>query len=124
MAIYRGFSTQSKLKKFKLVDADLIKQDLINHFNIRKGEKLMNPNFGTVIWGMLFEPLTNDVKNQIVKDITDIINYDPRVNVNNVEVTQYEHGLQVLVDLTYINSNQSDILFMNFNANAKSLSYR
>ena len=93
MAIYRGFSTQSKLKKFKLVDADLIKQDLINHFNIRKGEKLMNPNFGTVIWGMLFEPLTNDVKNQIVKDITDIINYDPRVNVNNVEVTQYEHGL-------------------------------
>lgn len=124
MAIYRGFSTQSKLKKFKLVDADLIKQDLINHFNIRKGEKLMNPNFGTVIWGMLFEPLTNDVKNQIVKDITDIINYDPRVNVNNVEVTQYEHGLQVLVDLTYVNSNQSDILFMNFNANAKSLSYR
>ena len=50
MAItYKGFSTVGRNQKFRLTDFDLVKQDLINHFNIRKGEKLMNPNFGTVI---------------------------------------------------------------------------
>ena len=51
MAItYKGFSTNNRSKKFRVTDFELVKQDLINHFNIRKGEKLMNPNFGTIIW--------------------------------------------------------------------------
>jgi phage baseplate assembly protein W len=123
MAIYRGFSTQGKSKKFRATDAALIKQDLINHFNIRKGEKLMNPAFGTIIWSMLFEPLTNDTKEAIVTDITQIINYDPRVNVNNVTVNELDHGLQVIIDLTYINNNQSDVLLMNFNNQSQKLAY-
>jgi len=123
MAIYRGFSTQGQSKKFRATDAALIKQDLINHFNIRKGEKLMNPAFGTIIWSMLFEPLTNDTKEAIVTDITQIINYDPRVNVNNVTVNELEHGLQVIIDLTYINNNQSDVLLMNFNNQSQKLTY-
>jgi len=123
MAIYRGFSTQGQAKKFRATDAALIKQDLINHFNIRKGEKLMNPAFGTIIWSMLFEPLTNDTKEAIVTDITQIINYDPRVNVNNVTVNELDHGLQVIIDLTYINNNQSDVLLMNFNSQSQKLAY-
>jgi phage baseplate assembly protein W len=123
MAIYRGFSTQGQSKKFRATDAALIKQDLINHFNIRKGEKLMNPAFGTIIWSMLFEPLTNDTKEAIVTDITQIINYDPRVNVNNVTVNELDHGLQVIIDLTYINKNQSDVLLMNFNNQSQKLAY-
>jgi phage baseplate assembly protein W len=123
MAIYRGFSTQGQSKKFRATDAALIKQDLINHFNIRKGEKLMNPAFGTIIWSMLFEPLTNDTKEAIVTDITQIINYDPRVNVNNVTVNELDHGLQVIIDLTYINNNQSDVLLMNFNSQSQKLAY-
>jgi phage baseplate assembly protein W len=123
MSTYRGFSTINAAKRFKITDADLIKQDLINNFNIRKGEKLMQPNFGTIIWGLLFEPLTNDLKNAVVADITQIINYDPRVNVNNVDVIQQEHGLQILVSLTYSNTNQSDTLFLNFNGNSQKLTY-
>jgi len=123
MSIYRGFSTVNNSKRFKITDADLVKQDLINHFNIRKGEKLMQPEFGTIIWGLLFEPLTNDLKNAVVADITQIINYDPRVNVNDVQVTQKEHGLQILISLTYANTNQSDALFLNFNGNTQKLTY-
>lgn len=123
MAIYRGFSTQGQSKKFRATDAALIKQDLINHFNIRKGEKLMNPAFGTIIWSMLFEPLTNDTKEAIVTDITQIINYDPRVNINNVTVNELDHGLQVIIDLTYINNNQSDVLLMNFNNQSQKIAY-
>ena len=59
--IYKGFSTYNRNKKFSITDLDLIKQDLFNHFNIRRGEKLMNPNFGTIVWDLLFEPLTEEV---------------------------------------------------------------
>jgi phage baseplate assembly protein W len=70
---YRGFSTVNQVKKFRLTDFELVKQDLINHFSIRKGEKLMNPNFGSIIWNMLYEPLTADVKSVLVEDVKKIV---------------------------------------------------
>ena len=38
-------------------DLDLAKQDLLNNFNTRKGERVMMPTFGSIVWDMLFEPL-------------------------------------------------------------------
>ena len=46
---YKGFSSKEVSRNYRLYDIDLVKQDLINHFYIRKGEKLENPEFGTVI---------------------------------------------------------------------------
>ena len=123
MAIYKGFSTQGQSKKFRATDAALIKQDLMNHFSIRKGEKLMNPNFGTIIWSLMFEPMTNDVKKAIVEDITTIIDYDPRVTITDVNVSEMEHGLQVIVSLVYVNNNQADVMLMNFNSQSQKITY-
>lgn len=114
MAIYKGFSTFNRSKKFRITDFELVKQDLINHFNIRKGEKLMNPEFGTVIWDSIFEPLNEDIKNLIMQDVKRILANDPRVTAQNVIVTQYEHGLQIEIDLIYVSSNRRDMLTMNF----------
>ena len=36
---YKGFSSANAVDNFKLYDIDLVKQDIINHFYIRKGEK-------------------------------------------------------------------------------------
>ena len=56
---YKGFSTLDEIQSSTtLYDIALIKQDIINHFHIRKGEKLSDPNFGTIIWDVLFEHLT------------------------------------------------------------------
>jgi len=114
MAIYKGFSTRNRYKKFRLTDFELAKQDLLNHFYIRKGEKLMNPNFGSLIWNTIFEPLTDSVRDKIIRDINDIAKYDPRIAVNNVTVQQYEHGLIVDLDLTYIPTSQVEKMFLQF----------
>lgn len=114
MALYKGFSTFNRTKKFRITDFELVKQDIINHFNIRKGEKLMNPEFGTIIWDSIFEPLNEDLKNLIMQDVKRILANDPRVSAQNVIVTQYEHGLQIEIDLIYVSSNQRDLLSMNF----------
>jgi phage baseplate assembly protein W len=115
MAImYRGFSTVGRNRKFRLTDFELVKQDLINHFYIRKGEKLMNPNFGTIIWNVVHEPLTEDLKSVIVTDIKAIASYDPRISIDNVVITEYDQGIQVELQLRYVQTNQTNLLNLQF----------
>ena len=79
-------------RSFVKYDLQLIKQDIFNHFHIRQGEKLENPEFGTIIWDILYEPLTDGLQEAIIKNVTDIINYDPRVSVNKVQIDAFESG--------------------------------
>lgn len=112
---YRGFSTISEdTQGYTLYDLSLIKQDIINHFHIRQGERLMNPEFGTIIWDVIFEPLTEDLKTLITKNIEDIINYDPRVNVDGIVITAYESGIQIECELTYLPYNISESMRFKF----------
>ena len=103
---YKGFSTVSnETENFALYDFQLIQQDLLNHFHVRQGERLMNPAFGTIIWDLLFEPLTEQLKDLITQNVNTIINYDPRITTNEVIVTQYESGIQIECVLTYLPYN-------------------
>ena len=115
MAImYRGFSTIGRTRKYRLTDFELVKQDLINHFYIRKGEKLMNPNFGTIIWNVVHEPLTEDLKSVIISDIKSIAEYDPRISIDNVVITEFDQGIQVELQLRYVLTNQTNLLNLQF----------
>jgi len=116
---YRGLSTVNPDNKSNtLYDLALIKQDLLNHFHIRQGEKLENPEFGTIIWDALFEPFTEDLKGAIAENVTSIVNYDPRVQVNSVSVDTYESGIQIQLDLTYLPYNISEKMRLDFDQNA------
>ena len=114
---YKGFSSTEATKNFKLYDINLVKQDLINHFYIRKGEKLENPEFGTVIWDMLFEPFTPDVKEIIAKDVEAIINYDPRFTVTEINIDSTDQGMRIQADLVYIPFNITERMTLNFDKN-------
>jgi len=114
MALYNGFSTVNRSKKFVIHDFELAKQDLMNHLFIKKGEKIMDPNFGTIIWGVLFDQLTDDLRDAISKDVTKIVNSDPRLVANNITLTEYQHGIQVKIELTFVETDQKDVLYVNF----------
>ena len=112
---YKGFSTISPdTENFHLFDLDLIKQDIINHFHVRQGERLMNPQFGTIIWDVLFEPLTDQVKNLITQNVNNIMNSDPRVVADQIIVSQYESGIQIQCQLTYLPYNVSQSMQLRF----------
>jgi phage baseplate assembly protein W len=111
---YKGFNSQESKLGFKSYDIDLVKQDLINHFNIRKGEKLMNPEFGTIIWDVLFEQFTPEIKKLIVSDVETIINYDPRVKVNAVVVDATDQGIRIEANITYLPFNVSEKMTFDF----------
>jgi phage baseplate assembly protein W len=112
---YRGFSTvNNTVEGFALYDFELIKQDIVNHFHIRQGEKLSDPKFGTIIWDMLFEPFTDDNKDAIIQNVTDIVNFDPRVTVQEVFVDTYDSGIEVSCLLSYLPYNISEQLLFKF----------
>jgi phage baseplate assembly protein W len=118
MAItYKGFNTLGKSfsNSFTLTGFDIAKQDLINHFNIRKGEKLQLPDFGSVVWDMVYEPLNETTVETIRKDIQEVISYDPRIEAENIVVRQYDHGLIIELNLTFIPDQIMESLLIDFN---------
>jgi len=113
--MYRGFSTVNTANQnFALYDFELIKQDLLNHFYVRQGERLMQPTFGCVIWDLLFEPLTEQVKGIILQNVNEIVNFDPRVQASNVVITGYDTGIQIEYTLTYVPYNLSENIRLKF----------
>jgi len=118
---YRGFSTLQNQKKYSLTDFELARQDLLNYFQTRKGERLMQPTFGTIIWNMLFEPLTDDTQATITEDITRIVSYDPRLQVGQVSVTQQDKGYMIQLSLTFVPTSQTAVLNLTFDKSAQQL---
>ena len=113
--VYRGFSTIGNQNEgYSLYDFEIIKQDLINHFHIRQGEKLSNPEFGCVIWDLLYEPFTAEVQEAIVSNVTTIVNYDPRLSVDDIVVDTYEQGISVECVISYLPYNISEQLRFRF----------
>jgi phage baseplate assembly protein W len=111
---YKGFSSNEIKNNFKLYDIELVKRDLMNHFYIRKGEKLENPNFGTIIWDMLFENFTSEVRRLITEDVEQIINYDPRVKVNTLTIDSTDQGIRIQADIVYLPFNINEQMTFNF----------
>jgi phage baseplate assembly protein W len=119
--LYRGFSTVGRTKKFRATDVDLVKQDLLNHFHIRKGERVMNPNFGTVIWSLLFEPLDDTTRKVIVDDVTRIVSYEPRLTLTNITIVEQDYGVQIELDLVFNPTNQVTSMSIGFDADSSTI---
>ncbi len=101
--IFVGYSTRgtSDSRSWVLYDIDLIKQDLLNHFHTRKGERVMRPEFGCAIWDLIGEQLTPSVKDEVREEVERIIGLDTRVTSRGVHVDSSDHAIVVLVDLYY-----------------------
>lgn len=112
---YKGFSTADPANYgSKLFDFDLIKQDILNHFNTRKGERVMNPTFGTIIWDLIMEPLTPQIKELLTQDVTTICTFDPRVNPIQIKINEYDQGYLIEVTLEMKNTDERSTLKLAF----------
>jgi phage baseplate assembly protein W len=114
--MYKGFSTvyNQGNKKYSLTSYDLIKQDLLNALNTRKGSRVMNPNEGTIIWDIVFEPLTEETQQALVQDITNIVAKDPRLSVSNIDINAINNSVYLTLDLVYVSDNVADTMRIRF----------
>jgi phage baseplate assembly protein W len=104
MPTFIGFNTQGQNKKFTAVDFDLIKIDLLNAFNIRQGELVGRPGYGTVIWNYLFENQTTETQEAIYREIQRVCAGDPRLFVSGVQAFPQENGILIQLGLAVVPS--------------------
>ena len=69
-------------------DASAIKQAIVNLLLTNKGERLMNPTYGSDIRSYLFEPMDYGTANQIKNNIRDTIEtFEPRISILRISAT-------------------------------------
>lgn len=112
-----GYTTINESYTSKsLSGLELAKQDLINHFKIRKGEKWSDPTFGCDLELYIFEPLDQSTQDDINQEVYNVINYDPRFRVDdtNVNVVQDAHSVTISVKLIYLPTTTATELQVKF----------
>lgn len=116
VSVYKGYSSVgNNFGSTKISDTELIKRDLLNNFAIRKGEKLMNADFGTSLQDLIMDPLTEQTKNAVIQEINAVIENDPRVTPKSIVVDEYQFGLQIEMSLQYAITNEVETLLIRFN---------
>ena len=115
-----GFSTIGNLSLPKIMhDRDLAQQDLKNEIFTRKGERVMNPKFGCVAWDLLFDPMTEFTKEELQKDLSRIVEKDPRWSDEGIKVRDMqEQGIEAEKSLIYIPTTEPVTLNIKFDANS------
>jgi phage baseplate assembly protein W len=89
MRKFKGFSTVNKQwGNFKLYDIELAKQDLLNELYTRKGERIMSPDFGSIVWDLLFDPISEQMIELITEDMERILTKDPRLELRQLDVRE------------------------------------
>lgn len=142
MATYYGFSTQeiglkTRLtepgrdggvagitrpvpitKKFTLVDQNLVIRDLLNAFNIKQGDKVGQPAYGSTLWQFVFEPNNLTVLGQIEDEVRRIVNQDPRIILGSVYINNQENGILLELELAFTPFNNPVNLGILFDRNS------
>ena len=115
---FKGFSSRADRRNFKLYDFEVAKQDLINRLSVRKGERLENPEFGTIIYDAIFEPFTEALKDAIVDDVTANLNANPRISTQERLVSEADKGIAIQATITHVPLNITEKLSFNFDENS------
>mgnify|MGYP006302034373 CR=1 FL=1 len=115
---YKGYSTVNPANPTsKLFDLELIKQNIINTFNTRRGERVMNPAFGSIVWDAIMEPMTPVLREALNNDIKNICNSDPRAVATEMKLTEYPSGYIIEVTMKLKGTDQTSNMIMTFDQN-------
>jgi len=123
MTTFIGFNTINQNKQFTLLDDALIKRDLLNAFNIRQGELVGRPGYGTLLWDYIFENQLPDTQTAIYKEVQRVVGGDPRIYLNNVNMFPQTNGILIQLQLQTVATTDAQILSIFFNQTQRSASY-
>lgn len=123
MATFIGFNTINQNKQFTVIDFELIKIDLLNAFNIRQGELVGRPGYGTIIWNYLFENQTQDTQQAIYNEVQRVAAGDPRIYINTINMFPQQNGILIELELQVVPSTTAERLNIFFNQEQRSATY-
>ena len=88
----------------------MVKLDLLNHLFTLRGSRVMMPNFGTIIPELVFEPLDSETIESLEEEVRNVLNYDPRVELQALTVRPDFDNYAVIISarLLYVELNIVD----------------
>jgi phage baseplate assembly protein W len=95
---------------------DQIKYNLINLILTSKGERIDNPNFGTILKQQLFNQISEQTFPLIKNSINDAVEmYIPEIAIDTIDVVPYANENTLVVTISYriLISNQPDVVTLN-----------
>ena len=102
--------------KLNYTTSDQLKSNITTYFSTKKGERFLNPNYGSNVFNQLFDPMTpvlGENLEQLIKDELQL-NF-PQVNLTSVEILQSTDSHTIVVSLGYrVFNNEEDTLEINF----------
>lgn len=94
-----------------LTDAAAIKRSVRNILLTAYNERMFNPEFGSGIRQLLFEPMNPATKQTLTLMITNTIkHYEPRVTILELNVTPNDDENAYKVDITFSIDNISEVI--------------
>ena len=123
MTTFVGFNTQNQYKKFTLLDFELIKRDLLNAFNIRKGQLPGRPGYGTILWDYLFENQVEAVTEGIINEVQRVAGGDPRIYINDIQIFPQLNGILIELQLSVVGGVNAELLSVFFDQTQRNESY-
>jgi phage baseplate assembly protein W len=91
---------------------DQVRQSIALILRTAKGERVMRPDFGSGLHKLVFEPMTPTTFARVQHEVREaLIRFEPRIEVNRVEVTVDPHqGSRLLINIAY-RVRRTDTLF-------------
>lgn len=117
--VFIGFSSPVVGNTETLYDVELVKKDLLNHFNTKKGERVMDTEYGCIAWDLIFDLDNPNNKSILETDIKRIIETEPRVALVDLVVNSVQGGLEAYVDLKYVYLESVEQLYVKFDRAAR-----
>lgn len=100
-------------------DSDAIRNSLFNIFTTKKGQKILNPSFGSSLDQYLFESVNNINAKILGEDIVRTISeFEPRIEILQVQVTPLPDKQQYSIVFAYrlLNIGKSDSFRIDFSS--------
>ena len=123
MTTYIGYNTINQVKKFTLTDSELVKRDLLNSIMIREGEMPGRPEVGTNIWSYVFDPNTDDVIRKIKAEMQRLIDADPRIQSEEVNVFAKDHNVLIEMNVRILPSVDLEVINLIFDQSTNSAKF-
>lgn len=111
---FKGFSSPVVGNTQVLYDVELVKRDLLNHFNTKKGERVMDSAYGFIGWDLIFELENPSNKELLDRDSRRIVDQEPRVELLNIEVLEIAQGYRINMTMNFLELDTVDDLTMVF----------
>ena len=83
-------------------DINAIKQSIRNIFSWRRGQRILDPLFGNIIYEYVYEPINNLTIKNLREAVLNMLKYEPRIDVIDLEIYPNNDQNTINVKLQYL----------------------